>query len=62
MTTMNSREESFGVDDIYLSSEDVEGIDWAELTQSVELFMYGIRTKRKGDSRCLMKVCMATSK
>ena len=44
MTTMNSREESFGVDDIDLSSEDVEGIDWAELTQSTELFIKCIRT------------------
>lgn len=59
MTTMNSREESFGVDAIDLSSENVEGIDWAELTQSAEFFMYCIRTKRKGDSRCLMKVCIA---
>ena len=48
MATMNSREESFGVDDIDLSSEDIEGIDWVELTQSAELFMYCVRAKQKG--------------
>ena len=61
MATMNGREESFGVDDINLSSEDVEGIDWAELAQSAELFIYCLRAKRERNSRCLMKVCIAMS-
>ena len=61
MATMNSREKSFGVDDIDLRSEDVEGINWAELTQSTKSFMYCIRAKRKGDLRRLMKICIAMS-
>ena len=38
MATMNSRDERFRVDDVDLSLEDVEGIDWAERTQSAESF------------------------